>query len=157
MRVLHKEILRCATNNALPLIVRSASRQNQKHGNNNTAVNSNINTNCNSKECRVMEETVFHVMDSFFLYYNLRHMYWPELRCLKRCCKVFEILVVKTLPVLADHFEHHELNIGFFALGWFQTLFLYLREFKQNLSKYGGNVNTIFFRFFFTCVFTYTR
>ena len=30
------------------------------------------------------------------------------------------------LPVLADHFEHHDLNVGLFALGWFQTLFLYL-------------------------------
>jgi Rab-GTPase-TBC domain len=30
------------------------------------------------------------------------------------------------LPVLTDHFEHHELNVGLFALGWFQTLFLYL-------------------------------
>jgi hypothetical protein len=74
----------------------------------------------------VVEEAVFRVMDCFFTSYNLRHMYWPELRQLKICCRVFERLIQHKLPVLADHFEHHELNVGLFALGWFQTLFLYL-------------------------------
>ena len=74
----------------------------------------------------VVEEVVFRVMDTFFTTYNLRHMYWPELRCLKTCCRVFERLIQIKLPVLADHFEHHDLNVGLFALGWFQTLFLYL-------------------------------
>jgi hypothetical protein len=74
----------------------------------------------------VVEETVFRMMDTMFTTYNLRHMYWPELRCLKTCCRVFEKLIQIKLPVLADHFEHHELNVGLFALGWFQTLFLYL-------------------------------
>jgi hypothetical protein len=74
----------------------------------------------------VVEETVFRMMDTMFTTYNLRHMYWPELRCLKICCRVFEKLIQIKLPVLADHFEHHELNVGLFALGWFQTLFLYL-------------------------------
>jgi hypothetical protein len=74
----------------------------------------------------VVEETVFRVMDTFFTTYNLRHMYWPELRCLKTCCRVFERLIQMKLPVLADHFAYHELNVGLFALGWFQTLFLYL-------------------------------
>jgi hypothetical protein len=74
----------------------------------------------------VVEETVFRVMDTLFTTYNLQHIYWPELRCLKTCCRVFERLIQLKLPVLADHFEHHELNVGLFALGWFQTLFLYL-------------------------------
>lgn len=74
----------------------------------------------------IVEETVFRVMDTFFTNYNLRHMYWPELRCLKTCCRVFERLIQIKLPVLADHFEHHDLKVGLFALGWFQTLFLYL-------------------------------
>ena len=74
----------------------------------------------------LVEETVFSVMDTFFTTYNLRHMYWPELRYLKICCRVFERLIQIKLPVLADHFQHHELNVGLFALGWFQTLFLYL-------------------------------
>jgi Rab-GTPase-TBC domain len=76
--------------------------------------------------CLVVEEAIFRIMDAFFTSYNLRHMYWPELRCLKTCCRVFERLIQIKLPVLADHFEHHELNVGLFALGWFQTLFLYL-------------------------------
>lgn len=74
----------------------------------------------------VVEEVIVRVMDTFFVDYNLRHMYWPELRCLKTCCRVFERLIQIKLPVLADHFEHHDLNVGLFALGWFQTLFLYL-------------------------------
>jgi hypothetical protein len=74
----------------------------------------------------VVEEACYRVMDSFFSVFNLRHFYWPELRCLKTCCLVFERLIKIKLPVLADHFEHHELNVGLFALGWFQTLFLYL-------------------------------
>jgi hypothetical protein len=74
----------------------------------------------------VVEEVIFRFMDTFFTNYNLRHMYWPELRCLKTCCRVFERLIQIKLPVLADHFEHHDLNVGLFALGWFQTLFLYL-------------------------------
>ena len=77
-------------------------------------------------ESLVVEEAVFRVMDCLFTTYNLRHMYWPELRSLKIFCRVFELLVQHKLPVLADHFEHHELNVGLFALGWFQTLFLYL-------------------------------
>jgi hypothetical protein len=77
-------------------------------------------------KCCLVEEAVFRVMDTFFTSYNLRHMYWPELRCLKLCCRVFERLIQIKLPVLADHFEHHDLNVGLFALGWFQTLFLYL-------------------------------
>ena len=77
-------------------------------------------------ESLVVEEACFRMMDTFFTAYNLGHFYWPELRCLKTCCLVFEKLIQIKLPVLADHFEHHELNVGLFALGWFQTLFLYL-------------------------------
>ena len=74
----------------------------------------------------VVEEVVFGVMDTLFTTYSLQHMYWPELRCLKTCCRVFQSLINQKLPVLADHFQHHDLNVGLFALGWFQTLFLYL-------------------------------
>lgn len=79
-----------------------------------------------NSETNVVDEVVFRVMDTLFTTYNLQHMYWPELRCLKTCCRVFESLIKQKLPVLADHFEHHDLNVGLFALGWFQTLFLYL-------------------------------
>ena len=79
-----------------------------------------------NSQSEVVEDVVFRVMDTFFTTYNLQHMYWPELRCLKTCCRVFESLIHRKLPVLADHFEHHDLNVGLFALGWFQTLFLYL-------------------------------
>ena len=74
----------------------------------------------------VVEETVYRVMHTMLTTYGLQHFYWPELRCLKTCCKVFERLIEIKHPVLADHFDHHGLNVGIFALGWFQTLFLYL-------------------------------
>ena len=77
-------------------------------------------------ETEVVEETVFLVMQTLLSTYHLRHMSWPELRALKTYCRVFERLIHKKLPVLADHFDHHELNIGLFALGWFQTCFLYI-------------------------------
>jgi hypothetical protein len=79
-----------------------------------------------NSDTMVVDEVVFNVMDTLFTTYSLQHMYWPELRCLKTCCRVFESLIKQKLPVLADHFEHHDLNVGLFALGWFQTLFLYL-------------------------------
>ena len=73
-----------------------------------------------------LEETTFQLTSKLFKYYNLQHMYWPELRCLKTCCRVLDKMLFKHLPVLGDHFEHYELNVGLFALGWFQTLFLYI-------------------------------
>lgn len=86
----------------------------------------NMNRNVPLHETLLVEESVFLVMHTFLCTYNLRHMYWPELRCLKSCCRIFSKIIEKKLPVLADHFDHHELNIGLFALGWFQTLFLYI-------------------------------
>jgi hypothetical protein len=86
----------------------------------------NTNRDLPLHETILVEESVFLVMHTFLCTYNLRHMYWPELRCLKSCCRIFSKIIEKKLPVLADHFEHHELNIGLFSLGWFQTLFLYI-------------------------------
>lgn len=112
-----------AANKTLPSIISTASSVETVvpvDAENIEAINKDIDFNL------VVEETVIRMMDTFFVNYNLRHMYWPELRCLKTCCRVFERLIQLKLPVLADHFEHHDLNIGLFALGWFQTLFLYL-------------------------------
>lgn len=99
------------------------------------------NTKIPIDETEIVEETVFRVMHTLLCTYNLRHMYWPELRALKTCCRVFEKLVEKKLPVLADHFEHHDLKIGLFALGWFQTCFL-LHSFHalQDCEPYLGHM-----------------
>jgi len=78
------------------------------------------------KDMTWLEEATFHLISKLFKMYSLQHMYWPELRCLKTCCRVLDKLVFKYLPVLADHFDHYDLNVGLFALGWFQTLFLYI-------------------------------
>lgn len=73
-----------------------------------------------------VEYVVFRVMNSLLTTYDLRHLYWPELRTLKFFCRVFEKLIERKLPVLADHFDHYEFRVGLFVLGWFQTLFLYI-------------------------------
>jgi len=123
LRNLQDTIRLKAAKKILPAIVSSASSVNVDlpiDAENIEMINKDIDS------CHVVEETIVRIMDTFFVNYNLRHMYWPELRCLKTCCRVFERLIQIKLPVLADHFEHHDLNVGLFALGWFQTLFLYL-------------------------------
>jgi len=121
LRVLQDTVRWCAVKGTLPSVINGTEKV--PHVN---VLDSSQIDNKTVDDSLVVEETVFRVMDCFFTLYNLRHMYWPELRCLKTCCLVFERLIQLKLPVLADHFEHHELNVGLFALGWFQTLFLYL-------------------------------
>lgn len=123
LRILQDTIRWKAANGTLPSIIRSAPRSFYGHQPDAEQLNEMY---AEIDRSLVVEETCFRVMDSFFTTYNLQHFYWPELRCLKTCCLVFEKLIKIKLPVLADHFEHHELNVGLFALGWFQTLFLYL-------------------------------
>ncbi|GAX14515.1 hypothetical protein FisN_11Hh022 [Fistulifera solaris] len=123
LRILQETIRWKAAVGTLPEIIESAPQSSGMDGLSQEALSEQY---CKIDQTLVVEETLFHVMESFFGTYNLRHFYYPELRCLKTCCRVFERLIQLKLPVLADHFEHHELNVGLFALGWFQTLFLYL-------------------------------
>ncbi|GKY92823.1 hypothetical protein MPSEU_000251900 [Mayamaea pseudoterrestris] len=123
LRILQDTIRWKASQGLLPKCIASAARHlptRQVSSDQLTRVYSEIDRSL------VVEETCFRVMNTLFTSYGLRHFYWPELRCLKTSCLVFERLVQAKLPVLADHFEHHELNVGLFALGWFQTMFLYL-------------------------------
>jgi len=124
LRILQDTIRWRALRSTLPSSIRSAPKQGMDLGVGDADFPSQFIDEVDKS--LVVEETVFKVMDCLFTTYNLQHMYWPELRCLKTCCRVFERLIQLKLPVLADHFEHHELNVGLFALGWFQTLFLYL-------------------------------
>ncbi|MGK3739824.1 MAG: hypothetical protein ACI90V_006671 [Bacillariaceae sp.] len=123
LRILQDTIRLNAANKTLPSVITTASTYQTSlpvNDDNIEAIYNEIDSN------HIVEETIVRVMDVFFVNYNLKHMYFPELRCLKTCCRVFERLVQIKLPVLFDHFEHHDLNVGLFALGWFQTLFLYL-------------------------------
>jgi hypothetical protein len=123
LRILQDTIRWKALNGTLPLCIVSAERQFAKDALHAGALS---DAYVNIDQSLIVEETCFRVMNILFTSYGLRHFYWPELRCLKTSCLVFERLIQAKLPVLADHFEHHELNVGLFALGWFQTMFLYL-------------------------------
>ena len=120
LRMLQDTIRWQAAHGNLPAVIKSAPCVKEKNGKDLSDLYAEVDRSL------VVEETCFRVMNSFFTTYSLQHFYWPELRCLKTCCRVFEKIIQLKLPVLADHFEHHELNVGLFALGWFQTLFLYL-------------------------------
>jgi hypothetical protein len=124
LRILQDTIRWKAANGNLPSVIQSAPRPYYCGPNVDADMLQEIYKEID--KTLVVEESCFRVMNTLFTNYNLRHFYWPELRCLKTCCLVFERLIQIKLPVLADHFEHHELNVGLFALGWFQTLFLYL-------------------------------
>ena len=100
LRVLQETIEWNAPKDRLPSCIKSAQTWKE-------------NQNVPLHETEVVEEAVFHVMHKFLTTYNLRHMYWRELRCLKTCCRVFAMLIEKKLPVLADHFNHHDLNSKF--------------------------------------------
>lgn len=128
LRVLQDTILIRVIQGSMPMLEGARSSRNLVAGKGKTTTAEQLRTKMNeiNSETMVVDEAVFCVMDTLFTTYNLQHMYWPELRCLKTCCRVFESLIKQKLPVLADHFEHHDLNVGLFALGWFQTLFLYL-------------------------------
>jgi Rab-GTPase-TBC domain len=123
LRILQDTIRWKAVHGNLPAVVRSSTAIANSLSSNDDALSESY---VKIDQSLVVEETIFLVMDSFLTSYGLQHFYWPELRCLKTCCRVFEKIIQMKLPVLADHFEHHELNVGLFALGWFQTLFLYL-------------------------------
>lgn len=122
LRILKESVLWKAANGTLPLTVKCKPWFSYQLN----SVNDLVVAYEEIEKSLVVEEVCFRIMDTFFTVYDLQHYYWPELRCLKTCCRVFEKLIQIKLPVLADHFDHHELNVGLFALGWFQTLFLYL-------------------------------
>eukprot|EP00956_Cyclotella_meneghiniana_P041395 scaffold225392_cov45-Cyclotella_meneghiniana.AAC.1 len=128
LRVLQDTILLRVIQGSMPMLEGVRASRHLNAGESKTMTAEQLRTKMNeiNSETMVVDEAVFCVMDTLFTTYNLQHMYWPELRCLKTCCRVFESLIKQKLPVLADHFEHHDLNVGLFALGWFQTLFLYL-------------------------------
>ena len=128
LRILQETVLFRAVKGTLPPIIKSKLRKAQSSPRppSPAAAQGIVSALDIDESSLVVEETVYRVMHTMLTTYGLQHFYWPELRCLKTCCKVFERLIEIKLPVLADHFDHHGLNVGIFALGWFQTLFLYL-------------------------------
>ena len=123
LRILQETVLYRAVKGTLPAIIKAKLC---KEDASDDPASGAVSTLDIDESSLIVEETVYRTMHTMLTTYGLQHFYWPELRCLKTCCKMFERLIQLKLPVLADHFDHHDLNVGIFALGWFQTLFLYL-------------------------------
>eukprot|EP00903_Cladosiphon_okamuranus_P009068 g8669.t1 len=70
-------------------------------------------------------ERVFKVILGLFRDYGLEHIYSENLEALQLMLGVLDHLIETRLPCLHRHFRDQDVDVAFFAVGWFQTLFLY--------------------------------
>ncbi|CAM9570365.1 unnamed protein product, partial [Ectocarpus sp. 13 AM-2016] len=70
-------------------------------------------------------ERVFRVILGLFRDYGLEHIYSEDLETLQLMLGVLDHLIETRLPRLHEHFREQDVDVTFFAVGWFQTLFLY--------------------------------
>eukprot|EP00752_Nemacystus_decipiens_P011458 g10175.t1 len=70
-------------------------------------------------------ERVFKVILGLFRDYGLEHIYSVNLEALQLMLGVLDHLIETRLPSLHQHFRDQDVDVAFFAVGWFQTLFLY--------------------------------
>ncbi|CAM9921078.1 unnamed protein product, partial [Scytosiphon promiscuus] len=70
-------------------------------------------------------ERVFEVIVGLFRDYGLEHIYSENLEALQLMLGVLDFLIETRLPRLHKHFREQDVDVAFFAVGWFQTLFLY--------------------------------
>ncbi|KAG7385520.1 hypothetical protein PHYBOEH_009002 [Phytophthora boehmeriae] len=80
-------------------------------------------TACNTK---TESESAFWLLVTLFEQYGLHDMFSPGLHKLHVHCFQTQRLLELTEPALAEHFMHEKVPIEMFAVGWFQTLYLYL-------------------------------
>ncbi|KAG6617151.1 GTPase-activating protein GYP5 [Phytophthora cinnamomi] len=71
-------------------------------------------------------ESTFWLLVTLFERYGLHDMFAPGLHTLHVHCFQTQRLLELTEPALAEHFAHEKVPIEMFAVGWFQTLYLYL-------------------------------
>ncbi|CAM9619814.1 unnamed protein product, partial [Sphacelaria rigidula] len=70
-------------------------------------------------------ERVFTVLLGLFRGYGLQYLYSEDLAALQLMLRVLDELIETHLPRLHKHFQEQDVAVAFFAVGWFQTLFLY--------------------------------
>lgn len=71
-------------------------------------------------------ESTFWLLVTLFERYGLHDMFAPGLHTLHVHCFQTQRLLELTEPALAEHFASEKMPIEMFAVGWFQTLYLYL-------------------------------
>ncbi|GMF35473.1 unnamed protein product [Phytophthora fragariaefolia] len=71
-------------------------------------------------------ESTFWLLVALFERYGLHDMFAPGLHTLHVHCFQTQKLLELTEPALAEHFALEKVPIEMFAVGWFQTLYLYL-------------------------------
>ncbi|OWZ22497.1 hypothetical protein PHMEG_0002781 [Phytophthora megakarya] len=77
-------------------------------------------------------ESTFWVLVTLFEQYGLHDMFAPGLHTLHVHCFQTQKLLELTEPALAEHFASEKVPIEMFAVGWFQTLYLYLNVLPQD-------------------------
>ncbi|KAF4315339.1 hypothetical protein BBO99_00008740 [Phytophthora kernoviae] len=80
-------------------------------------------TACDTK---TESESAFWLLVTLFEQYGLHDMFAPGLHKLHVHCFQTQRLLELTEPALAEHFMQEKVPIEMFAVGWFQTLYLYL-------------------------------
>ncbi|CAN0395630.1 unnamed protein product, partial [Laminaria digitata] len=70
-------------------------------------------------------ERVFEILVALFEGYGLQHLYSEDLEALQLMLGVLDLLIETRLPRLHEHFRNQDVDVAFFAVSWFQTLFLY--------------------------------
>ncbi|CAI5739764.1 unnamed protein product [Peronospora destructor] len=71
-------------------------------------------------------ESTYWLLVTLFEQYGLHDMFAPGLRRLHVHCFQTQRLLQLAEPALAEHFASEKVPIELFAVGWFQTLYLYL-------------------------------
>jgi len=77
-------------------------------------------------DAKAEAETTFWLLVTLFEQYGLHEMFSPGLHTLHVHCFQTQRLLELSEPALAEHFASEKVPIEMFAVGWFQTLFLYL-------------------------------
>ncbi|KAL3669431.1 hypothetical protein V7S43_005826 [Phytophthora oleae] len=77
-------------------------------------------------------ESTFWLLVTLFENYGLHDMFAPGLHTLHVHCFQTQRLLELTEPALAEHFASEKVPIEMFAVGWFQTLYLYLNVLPQD-------------------------
>ncbi|POM59686.1 hypothetical protein PHPALM_31543 [Phytophthora palmivora] len=77
-------------------------------------------------------ESTFWLLVTLFEHYGLHDMFAPGLHTLHVHCFQTQKLLELTEPALAGHFASERVPIEMFAVGWFQTLYLYLNVLPQD-------------------------